>query len=152
VAGAPGPTVLHICFGYGHHVADKPSGYHFLPELESSSIDEISIEAAQPHLDLDVLEALPSKRIHLGVLDLRDASVETPEAIAARLRDALGHIDLNRLAVAPDCGLKYLGRDIAFAKIAAMVQGADLLRAELEGPAQPPARLSTIGDSVQNTL
>ncbi|MEE9278863.1 MAG: 5-methyltetrahydropteroyltriglutamate--homocysteine methyltransferase [Myxococcota bacterium] len=131
LAGATGRTVLHVCFGYGKHVADKPSGYAFLAELDACRADEISIEAAQPGLDLELLEQLPSKRIHLGVLDLRDKQIETAELVADRIRSAFKHVPAERLVVAPDCGMKYLSRPIAFAKLQAMVSGAARVRDEL---------------------
>ena len=131
LAGASGPTALHVCFGYGAHVADKPSGYAFLGALDGCAADEVSIEAAQPRLDLAVLDDLPSKRIHLGVLDLRDHTVETPELVAERIRAGLARMPAERLVVAPDCGMKYLPRPVAYAKMAAMVDGARLVRAEL---------------------
>ena len=131
LADAPGITVLHVCFGYGKHVADKPAGYAFLEELDSCVADQISIECAQPRLDMQVLELLPSKTIHVGVIDLRDTEVETPEVVAARIRAALEVLPLERMVVAPDCGLKYLARDVAFGKLASMVQGRDLIRAEI---------------------
>ncbi len=129
--GAAGPTVLHVCFGYAQYVADKPTGYSFLPELDASRADEISIEAAQPRLELAVLESLPSKRLHVGVLDLRDHSVESTELVAERIRAALEHVPAERLVVAPDCGMKYLPRDVAYGKLQAMVRGAALVREEL---------------------
>jgi 5-methyltetrahydropteroyltriglutamate--homocysteine methyltransferase len=129
--GASGPTVLHVCFGYGRHVADKPAGYDFLPELDSCRVDEISIEAAQPRLDLSVLDALPSKRINLGVLDLRDTTIEPVDVVAGRIRAGLAHVPPERLVVAPDCGCKYLSREVAWGKVAAMVAAARLVRAEL---------------------
>jgi 5-methyltetrahydropteroyltriglutamate--homocysteine methyltransferase len=129
--GASGPTVLHVCFGYGKHVQDKPKGYAFCAELDSCSADEISLECAQPRLDLELLQLLPSKRLHVGVLDLRDQSVETPALVADRIRAALRQIPAERLVVAPDCGMKYLPRDVAFGKLRAMVRGRDLVRAEL---------------------
>ena len=128
---ATGTTVLHVCFGYGRHVADKPAGYDFLPELDRCSADEISIEAAQPSLDLGVLDDLPTKRLHVGVLDLRDLTVESTDVVAARIRAALEHLPPERVVVAPDCGCKYLPRDVASAKVAAMVAAATLVRAEL---------------------
>ena len=128
---APGPTVLHICFGYGVHVADKSNRYRFLEELAACAITDLSIEAAQPHLDLTVLRDLGDKVVHLGVVDLRDRSVETPFAVAARLREALIHLPPERLAVAPDCGLKYLPRGTAVAKLSALVAGTAVVRAEL---------------------
>lgn len=133
LAGAPGPTALHVCFGYGAHVADKPQGYAFLSELDECAADEISIEAAQPRLDPAVLDELPSKRVHLGVLDLRADSVETADLVADRLRAGLEHIPAERLVVSPDCGMKYLPRDIAYRKLEAMVAGTTIVRAELEG-------------------
>lgn len=131
--GLKGIKALHICFGYAHvHAgAAKPSGYSYLPELNESSVDLISIEAAQPKLDLRVLESLPTKDIMLGVLDLNDLSVETPEVIAGRIRAAFDHVPPERIVVAPDCGLKYLPRDVAFGKLKAMADGAAIVRAEL---------------------
>lgn len=131
--GLSGIKALHICFGYAHvHAgAEKPSGYSYLPELNESSVDLISIEAAQPKLDLEVLESLPTKDIMLGVLDLNDLSVETPEVIAGRIRAAFDHVPPERIVVAPDCGLKYLPRDVAFGKLKAMADGAAIVRAEL---------------------
>lgn len=131
LAGATGPTVLHVCFGYGKHVDNKPEGYAFLAELDASAADEISIECAQPRLKMDLLAQLPNKKVHVGVLDLRDTTAETPELVAERIRAALEFIPVERMVVAPDCGMKYLQRDVAFAKLKAMVQGRDQVRAEL---------------------
>jgi 5-methyltetrahydropteroyltriglutamate--homocysteine methyltransferase len=141
--GAPGPTVLHVCFGYGRHVADKPSGYDFLPELDACRADEISIEAAQPRLDLGVLDELATKRVHVGVLDLRDTTVESTEVVASRIRAALRHLPPERLVIAPDCGCKYLRRDVAWAKAAAMVSAAlqvrdEIARTSLGSRSRPP--------------
>ena len=133
VEGAPGPTVLHICFGYGIHVAEKANRYRFLAELAACSITDLSIEAAQPHLDLAVLRELGDKVVHLGVIDLRDADVENSEAVAERLREALTHLPPERLAIAPDCGMKYIPRATAFAKLGAMVAGAERVRTEFGG-------------------
>ena len=104
LADAPGPTALHTCFGYGHIVHDKPPGYPFLAELDDCAADEISLETAQPRLDLSILEQLPSKRIALGVLDLGTAEVETVQTVVARAREALRSVDPERLVLAPDCG------------------------------------------------
>ena len=129
--GVGRPTIVHMCFGYAYVVKDKPSGYSFLPELDRCRAAQISIEAAQPHLDLAVLAALPTKTMMVGVLDLGDAAIETPATVAARLGDALAHIPPERLVVAPDCGMKYLSRDVAFGKLAAMVEGTRQVRARL---------------------
>ena len=129
--GATGPTALHVCFGYGKHVEDKPPGYAFLEELDACVADEISIECAQPRLKLDLLKSLPNKIVHVGVLDLRDQTPETPELVAERVRHALKHFPAERLRVAPDCGMKYLPRDVAYAKMAAMVSGARIVRQEI---------------------
>ena len=122
---------MHLCFGYAAVVHEKPTGYSFLPELEGSKATQVSIEAAQPRLDLEVLEQLPGKTIILGVIDLADMSVETPEIVAARIRKALPYVPAARIVVAPDCGMKYLSREVAFGKMQAMVQGAAIVRAEL---------------------
>jgi 5-methyltetrahydropteroyltriglutamate--homocysteine methyltransferase len=130
--GVHGVTALHLCFGYAQMVKQKPSGYSFLPELESSSVQQISIEAAQPRLDPAVLERLPSKTVILGVLDLSDPEIESPQTVAARIRAVLPHVPAERIIVAPDCGLKYLSRAVAFGKISAMAEGARLVRQGLE--------------------
>jgi 5-methyltetrahydropteroyltriglutamate--homocysteine methyltransferase len=130
--GVGGTTALHLCFGYAAVVNEKPSAYSFLSELEESVVQQISIEAEQPKLDLSVLSELPSKTIILGVLDLSDMSVETPENIAARIRDAMRYAPPERLMVAPDCGMKYLPRDVAFRKLRAMALGAAIVRESLD--------------------
>jgi 5-methyltetrahydropteroyltriglutamate--homocysteine methyltransferase len=122
---------VHICFGYAAVVKDKPSGYSFLSEFERSAVDQVSIEAAQPKLDLSILRRLPSKTIILGVLDLSDFAVETPVVVADRIRDALRFAPAARIVVAPDCGLKYLPRKVAYEKIQAMVEGAGIVREEI---------------------
>jgi 5-methyltetrahydropteroyltriglutamate--homocysteine methyltransferase len=119
--------VLHTCFGYAHIVHDRPSGYPFLGELNDCAATHLSLEAAQPNLDPEVLRELPDKTIVLGVLDLGSNEVETPEVVADRIRRALEVVPPERLVVAPDCGMKYLPRDRAFRKLQAMVAGARLV-------------------------
>jgi 5-methyltetrahydropteroyltriglutamate--homocysteine methyltransferase len=131
--GIGGTVAVHLCFGYAAVVHDKPTGYSFLAELEGAKAQQISIEAAQPKLDLAVLRRLPSKTIILGVIDLADMTVETPQIVADRIRRALAHVPANRVVVAPDCGMKYLPRAVAFAKMKAMAEGAALVRRELNG-------------------
>jgi len=133
VDGVGGTTALHLCFGYAARVKEKPSGYSFLSELAASKVDQISIEAAQPKLDCAILERLPDKQIILGVLDLGAMAVETPALVAERIRRALAYVAPERLIVAPDCGLKYLPREVAFGKLQAMVAGAAIVRRELGG-------------------
>jgi 5-methyltetrahydropteroyltriglutamate--homocysteine methyltransferase len=122
--GVEGETVLHTCFGYAHVVKDKPSGYPFLRELNDCSATHLSLEAAQPGLDAEVLRDVPDKTIVLGVIDLGSNEVETPELVAERIRKALAVVPRERLVVAPDCGMKYLPRELAFRKLEAMVAGA----------------------------
>ena len=129
--GVTGRTALHICFGYAALIHERPEGYHFLPELAEIDLDQVSIETAQSNLDCSILERLAGKTIILGVLDLSTHEIETPEAVAARIRRALPHVAAERLVIAPDCGLKYLPRAVAFAKMKAMAEGAALVRAEL---------------------
>ncbi|HEY8614582.1 MAG TPA: 5-methyltetrahydropteroyltriglutamate--homocysteine methyltransferase [Roseomonas sp.] len=131
--GLEGDTVVHLCFGYAAVVKDKPSGYSFLPQLADCTAAQISIEAAQPKLDLSVLDTLPGKKIMLGVIDLGTEQVETPEMVADRIRAGLKHLPAERLVVAPDCGMKYLPRPRAFAKLRAMAEGAAIVRRELQG-------------------
>jgi len=131
LAGIEGETVLHTCFGYAHIVHDRPSGYPFLRELNECAATHLSLEAAQPDLDPDMLRDLPDKTIVLGVLDLGSGEAETPEIVAARIRRALTVLSPERLVVAPDCGMKYLPRELALRKLQAMVAGASLVREEL---------------------
>jgi len=126
------PTIVHVCFGYAAVVhADKPSGYSFLPQLADSTAAQISIEAAQPKLDLGILADLAGKTVVLGVIDLGDQTVETPELVARRIGDALKYIPAERLVPAPDCGMKYLTREVAFGKLQALSAGAALARRQL---------------------
>jgi len=129
--GVTGTTAIHICFGYAAIIHVRPSGYSFLPELAASPVQQISIETAQSKLDCAILEKLPTKTIILGTLDLSDMAIETPDTVAARIRRALPHVPAERIVVAPDCGLKYLPREIAYAKMRAMVEGAKIVRHEL---------------------
>jgi 5-methyltetrahydropteroyltriglutamate--homocysteine methyltransferase len=131
--GVTGTTAVHLCFGYAARVSTKPSGYSFLPELDACKADQISIETAQPKLDCAILAGLPSKTIILGVLDLGDMAVEAPEAVAARVRRALPYVAPERIVLAPDCGMKYLPREVAFGKLKAMAQAAAILRREVAG-------------------
>jgi 5-methyltetrahydropteroyltriglutamate--homocysteine methyltransferase len=126
------PTAVHLCFGYAAVVRQpKPSGYSFLPQLANAIATQISIESAQPRLDLGILTELGGKTIILGVIDLGDPAVEPAEQVAARIRAGLRHVAPERLIVAPDCGMKYLSRATAFGKLRALVEGARLVRAEL---------------------
>ena len=129
--GIGGETVLHTCFGYAAIVHDKPAGYPFLRELDDCAATHLSLEAAQPGLDPEILRDVPGKTILWGVLDLGTEEVETPELVAERLRGALAVVGSERLVAAPDCGMKYLPRERAFRKLAAMVAGARLVREEL---------------------
>jgi 5-methyltetrahydropteroyltriglutamate--homocysteine methyltransferase len=131
VEGAPGPVHLHLCFGYAAMVAERPEGYSFLPELADTPVDTVSVETAQSHLDPATLRPLRGKGIALGVLDLSTAEVETPEVIADRVRRALDDVDVDRLVLSSDCGLKYLPRDSAAGKMRSLAQAAAVLRLEL---------------------
>jgi 5-methyltetrahydropteroyltriglutamate--homocysteine methyltransferase len=131
-AGVPGTKALHMCFGYAQLVHDKSRGrYAFLEPLADSAADQISIEAAQPRLDLGVLRAITRQTVILGVLDLGDQAIETPDQVAARIRKGLEHVPAERLSPAPDCGMKYLERATAFGKLQALVEGAAIVRREL---------------------
>jgi 5-methyltetrahydropteroyltriglutamate--homocysteine methyltransferase len=131
--GVKGTTAVHICFGYAAVIHARPSGYSFLTELAGCSCGQVSIETAQSNLDCSVLKFLPGKRIILGVIDLNDMAVDPPEIVAARIRRALPFVAPADIIVAPDCGMKYLPREVAFAKMKAMVEGARIVRAETEG-------------------
>ena len=131
--GVTGTTAVHICFGYAAIVHERPEGYSFLPELAGCTADQISIETAQSGLDLGVLADLADKTIILGVIDLSDTGVETPETVADRGRRAFAHTTPERIVLSTDCGLKYMPRASAEGKMASLAAGAALLRAELGG-------------------
>ena len=133
--GITGTTAVHLCFGYAAIIHQRPSGYSFLPELADCSADQVSIETAQSGLDCSVLASLAGKTIILGVLHLGDPAVETADQVADRVRRALPFVAAGRIVLAPDCGMKYLPRDAAFGKLAAMTQAAARLRADNAGPA-----------------
>jgi 5-methyltetrahydropteroyltriglutamate--homocysteine methyltransferase len=128
LADVAGTTALHTCFGYAHVVHDRPPGYPFLAELAECTADVLAIEAAQPQLDVSVLEPIAGKTVIVGVLDLSDPAAETAEQVAGRIERALTVIPAERLQVGPDCGMKYLPRELAYAKLRALVEGAQLVR------------------------
>ncbi len=130
--GVVGRTAVHLCFGYAAVISGgKPSGYVFLTELEDSVVEQISIEAAQPQIDLEILKGFSTKTVILGVLDLGDMTIEAPERVADRIRQALKVVPPERLMVAPDCGMKYLPREVAYRKLRAMTLGAAIVREAL---------------------
>jgi 5-methyltetrahydropteroyltriglutamate--homocysteine methyltransferase len=130
--GVPGPTALHTCFGYAHIVHDRPSGYPFLAELADCPATHISIESAQQNVDPSVLRSLGNKTVVLGVIDLADDSpIETRELVAERVRKALAHVPPERLSLAPDCGMKYLSREVAFGKLKALAEGVAIVGKEI---------------------
>ena len=133
LAGIDVPTIVHVCFGYAEMVRDKPAAYAFLAELADCTASQISIEAAQPKLDLGVLADLSNKQIVLGVIDLSTGVAETTAEVAERIRDGLKHTAPGQLVAAPDCGMKYLARDLAVAKLRALAAGAAVVRHELAG-------------------
>jgi 5-methyltetrahydropteroyltriglutamate--homocysteine methyltransferase len=129
--GITGTTAVHLCFGYAAIIHERPSAYSFLGELGQCRCRQVSIETAQSNLDCSVLRELKGKKVILGVLDLSDMTVETPATVAARIRRALPFVNAEDLVIAPDCGMKYLPRDVAYAKLEAMVEGAKIVRREL---------------------
>ena len=152
LAGVAGTTAVHICFGYAAIIRQRPPAYSFLAELATSPVRQVSVETAQSNLDCAVLERLPMKTIILGVLDLSDPRIEAPETVARRIRRALVHVPAERIVVAPDCGLKYLPREVAFGKMAAMVAGAIGHRGGIAATAPPPTTIKNgiTGRSVGN--
>src|SRR5690349_18186651 len=130
--GVEGATALHTCFGYAHIVHDRPNGYPFLEELADTAADQIAMESAQQNVDLGVLRSLTDKTLIVGVIDLSDESrVEDVETVAHRIRNALHHVDAERLILSPDCGMKYLPRDNAYGKLRALARAAQRVRGEL---------------------
>ena len=130
--GITGTTAVHICFGYAAIIHARPSGYSFLPEFAGCSCKQVSIETAQSNLDCSVLTSLSSKKIMVGCIDLSDMTIETPQKVVERLKKALKHVKPENVIVAPDCGMKYLPRDVAYGKLKSMVEGANILRKEYQ--------------------
>ena len=131
--GIQGTTAVHICFGYAAIIHQRPSGYSFLPELAGCACKQVSIETAQSKLDCAVLATLEGKKLMVGAIDLADMAVEKPEAVVARIKRALPYVKPENIIIAPDCGMKYLPRDVAFGKMRAMVEAAKILRGEFGG-------------------
>jgi 5-methyltetrahydropteroyltriglutamate--homocysteine methyltransferase len=131
--GITGNTAVHICFGYAAIIHQRPSGYSFLPELAGCSCHQVSVETAQSNLDCAVLAQLEGKKIMVGCLDLNDMAIESPETVVARIKRALPYVKAENVILAPDCGMKYLPRDVAFGKMKSMVDAANMLRKELGG-------------------
>jgi 5-methyltetrahydropteroyltriglutamate--homocysteine methyltransferase len=131
--GISGATALHLCFGYAYVARNKPNTYSFLSELTSTVAQQVSIEAAQPNLDLADLDRLNGKTVIFGVISMGDPEPESPQIVAARIRRAFEHLPPERLIPAPDCGMKYIPRDLAFAKLKALAEGAAIVRRELTG-------------------
>jgi 5-methyltetrahydropteroyltriglutamate--homocysteine methyltransferase len=127
--GVQGTTAVHICFGYAAIIHERPSGYSFLPELAQCSCRQVSLETAQSHLDCSALQALEGKRLMVGCIDLSDPEVETPETVVERIERALPFVKAENVILAPDCGMKYLSREVAIGKLKAMVEAAKILRA-----------------------
>jgi len=128
--GIAGETAVHICFGYAAIIHSRPEGYSFLPEFAGCTCKQVSIETAQSGLDCSVLEKLPGKKIMAGVIDLSDMQVETPQTVVERAQRALKHMQPENMILAPDCGMKYLPREVADGKMKALVEGAKLLRSQ----------------------
>ena len=141
--GVEGTTAVHICFGYAAIIHERPEAYSFLPELAAAPCDQISIETAQSNLDTSILATLPGKRIILGVIDLDDPTVETPETVADRIRRRCRTSAPDELSAAPDCGMKYLPRDVAYGKLEAMVAGAARSAPRAPRPPRPGGRSMT---------
>ncbi|MSQ53107.1 MAG: 5-methyltetrahydropteroyltriglutamate--homocysteine methyltransferase [Betaproteobacteria bacterium] len=128
--GISATTVVHICFGYAAIIHARPEGYSFLPEFANCSCTQVSIETAQSHLDCSVLGTIPGKQVMLGCIDLLDMTIETPQTVVARVERALPYIARELVILAPDCGMKYLPREVAYGKLQAMVEAAKILRAK----------------------
>jgi 5-methyltetrahydropteroyltriglutamate--homocysteine methyltransferase len=128
--GVTGRTAVHICFGYAAIIHQRPSGYSFLPELAGCSCRQVSVETAQSQLDCEVLAKLGDKQIMVGAIDLSDMTVESAQTVASRVRRALKYVSPQNVIIAPDCGMKYLPREVAFGKMRAMVEAAQILRKE----------------------
>jgi len=134
--GANVSWTLHVCYGNRHARPLWAGHYDFLfPAVKKATVDQLALEFARTgDDDLRLLGQHDWDRcLGLGVIDVKSEQVESPELVAARIRRALRVIPPDRLVINPDCGLRHLPPQVARAKLAAMVAGAALVRAEVTG-------------------
>jgi 5-methyltetrahydropteroyltriglutamate--homocysteine methyltransferase len=134
VEGIAVPVIVHVCYGYAHVYRDKRQSETYPQVLELLSecpIAGISLEYEQPGHEPGLLKHCGGKHVVLGLLNHATDTIEMPAHIAGRIRDALNVVPPERLHASSDCGMWYTPRDIAFAKIKALVDGTELVRREI---------------------
>ena len=103
------------------------------PQLQTSSIDIISLECHNSHVPMDLLELIRGKKVMVGAIDVATNAIETPEEVAATLRKALQFVDADKLYPSTNCGMAPLSRRVATGKLNALSAGAEIIRRELQG-------------------
>ncbi len=140
MAGLGCKTAVHICYGYGiieNIEWKKTLGSEWrqyeqiFPALNSSRIDQVSLECAHSKVPLSLLGLLKDKQVMVGAIDVASLEIESPEEVAATLRDAARYVDAERILPCTNCGMAPLPRQVASGKLQALAAGAALLRREL---------------------
>ncbi|HYL85696.1 MAG TPA: methionine synthase [Candidatus Angelobacter sp.] len=135
VDGVDAKIAVHICYGNRYGKPSWEGSYSYLlPGIFDAKVRQITLEfARRGGEDLALFRQLPPRfEVGVGVIDVKTQAVETPDQVAERIRKALEVIPAERLFILPDCGLLHLSREVAFAKLTAMVDGARLIRKELQ--------------------
>lgn len=140
IEGLKCETAVHICYGYGIKANTdwkKTLGSEWrqyeevFPKLQKSNIDIISLECHNSHVPMELLELVRGKKVMVGAIDVATNSIETPEAVAATLRNALKYVDADKLYPCTNCGMAPLSRNVARAKLNSLSAGAEIVRNEL---------------------
>ena len=135
-------TAVHICYGYGIRanldwkatLGDEWAQYRdTFPVLARSTIDQVSLECANSKVPIELIALLDGKDVLVGAIDVTTSEIESPEAVARTIRDALAHVRPEKLYPCTNCGMVPLGREVAEGKLRALAAGAALVRAELAG-------------------
>lgn len=133
-------TAVHICYGYGIKANTdwkKTLGSEWrqyeevFPKLQQSNIDIISLECHNSHVPMELLELVRGKKVMVGAINVATNHIETPEAVAATLRNALKYVDADKLYPCTNCGMAPLSRSVARAKLHSLSAGAEIVRNEL---------------------
>ncbi|GAB3375049.1 methionine synthase [Spongiibacter taiwanensis] len=140
IEGLKCETAVHICYGYGIQAntdwkktlgAEWRQYEETFPKLQQSNIDLISLECHNSHVPIELLELIRGKKVMVGAIDVASNAIETPEAVANTLREALKYVDADKLYPCTNCGMAPLSLQVANGKLNALSAGAAIVRAEL---------------------
>ncbi|WP_018970551.1 methionine synthase [Rubritalea marina] len=140
IQGLQCETAVHICYGYGIKANTdwkKTLGSEWrqyeeiFPAIQASNIDIVSLECHHSHVPMELIELIRGKKVMVGAIDVATKQIETPEEVAATLRQALQYVDADKLYPSTNCGMTPLSREVARGKMEALSAGASIVRAEL---------------------